>query len=61
MRRVGIDVECRAWLERLLGGCDRAIARLEERDDADRLLASDNKRLQAEVCEDRAAGQVSAH
>jgi hypothetical protein len=52
-----MDVARRAWLERLLEGCDRALARLAEREDADPWLVFDIEglrvRLQAESSEGR--------
>ena len=45
MRRAGMDEARRAWLKRLLEGCDRALARLADRDDAHPWLVSDIKRL----------------
>src|SRR5687768_4954424 len=48
-----------AWVEQLLGACDRALARLEEHDDADPRLVADlnalRKRL-ADEMPDAAAG-----
>lgn len=58
MRRAGMDEARRVWLERVLEACDRALARLAERDDAHPWLVSDierlRARLQAELSEDRA-------
>lgn len=39
----------RAWVEELLGACDRALARLEERDDADLELVADLEQLRARL------------
>ena len=44
-----MDAGRRAWVEQLLGACDRALARLEERDDADLELVADLKELRARL------------
>ena len=39
----------REWVEHLLDACDRALARLEERDDADLELVADLEKLRARL------------
>ena len=39
----------REWVEHMLEACDRALARLEERDDADLELVADLKELRARL------------
>jgi len=42
----------RAWVEQLLGACDRALARLDERDDADLELVADLEELRARLTDE---------
>jgi len=52
----------REWVEHLLGACDRALARLEERDDADLELVADLEELRARLADelpDAAVGSPS--
>jgi hypothetical protein len=50
-----------AWVEQLLGACDRALARLEERDDVDPRLVADLKEFHQRLADempDAAAGSL---
>jgi hypothetical protein len=42
----------REWVEHLLGACDRALARLEERDDANLELVADLEELRARLADE---------
>ena len=42
----------RAWVEQLLGACDRALARLDERDDANLEFVADLKELRARLTDE---------
>jgi hypothetical protein len=55
-----MDDARRAWLEHLLEGCDRALARLAERGDADRVLVSDIKRLRVRLQAELREGQTAS-
>ena len=50
-----------AWVEQLLGACDRALARLEEHDDPDPRLVADLEELRTRLADempDGAAGPL---
>lgn len=52
----------RDWVEHLLGACDRALARLAERDDANLELVADLKERRARLADelpDAAVGSLS--
>ena len=44
----------RAWVEHLLGACERALARLEERDDANLELVADLNELRTRLADELA-------
>ena len=50
----------REWVEHLLEACDRALARLEERDDADLESVADLEELRARLENSRTAGRRSS-
>ena len=47
-----MDAGRQAWVEQLLGACDRALAGLEERDDAGVELVADLKELRARLADE---------
>jgi hypothetical protein len=51
----------RVWVEQLLGACDRALAGLEERDDANVELVADLKELRARLADEPPDAAVGSH
>ena len=47
-----MDAGRRAWVEQLLGACERALAGLAERDDANLELAADLNELRARLADE---------
>ena len=56
-----MEEERRSWVEQLLGACDRALAGLEERDDANLELVADLKELRNRLTDELPDTAVESH